>query len=305
VDVYRLDGGNLVSILDHTTRSFNRDTGVVSYDTDLGGKAYVNTRDGSVRLPNALIRRSSQLFVRYTPGLLRISSGEGANYRSVDSLYDDRFVGVFEAPFTPLFGNLAYWYDGSNVPLNPADNDPVRWDRTVVASTRTSSELSQTRPFLSSYRFGLQLPAAVATDANSGQPIDFQVTNWGSVPAEARYYQIDPVNGRIYLMADAEGASIEVSYLGVDLAGTSTFNVSQGGVVDRVPEYEEQAVPIEFVGNEGGLEMALDPLNQIFNSVTNRRPATIWMFWSSTRDGAEDVYFQTIAPRFSSLTPTP
>jgi hypothetical protein len=61
----------------------------------------------------------------------------------------------------------------------------------------------------------------------------------------------------------------------------------------------EQAMPIDQAANESSISLSLDPLNGPFNSVGTRRGGLIWVFWTSTRSGAQDVYFQTIAPRFS------
>ena len=68
-----------------------------------------------------------------------------------------------------------------------------------------------------------------------------------------------------------------------------------------IPEGVETAIPIEQVANESAVGLALDPLNQPFNSQGFRRPDLYWLFWTSTRAGAPDLYFETIAPRHTPL----
>jgi hypothetical protein len=47
----------------------------------------------------------------------------------------------------------------------------------------------------------------------------------------------------------------------------------------------------------------LDPFTYPTTSLNNERPALVWMFYTSTRAGQQDVYMQTIAPNLTPVTP--
>lgn len=307
IDIFRLQNGQLVSILDQTTRQYDQGTGVLSYVNRMGGMAYINTQSGTVRFSGAVIPTSLRLFVRYSPRFIRTSTGPGANYRSSSMVYDDRFLGINLFPANPQRNRLAdlnYW--GNAINARPAAADPIRWDRYVIANTRTSGDgSSATRPYFTSYRPGLRLPTAVALDA-SGSPLNFQVTFDGAVPVDERFYQIDPGSGRVFFMAGMEDRVASIIYVGADESG----NVIPGNIqiqssVGITREFLEQAIPIEQVGAESNLVLAINPLNARFNSQFTRGPALYWMFWTSTRGGSPDVYFQSMAPRFAPQPPTP
>lgn len=309
IDLYQLVGGGFVSIVDKTTRTFDRESGLITYTTTFGGKAFVDTKSGSVRMSGALIPRNVRLFVRYAPYYMRVSGGPGANYRTVGMVYDDRFIGIYSDPTNPLknlLGDISYW--GNEFNNRPLQTDLLRWDRHMMTFTRTSGDGTQaTRPFMATLRFGIQLPSAVRLNAD-GSLNNFQV-QWidtgGPIPLPAteRFYQVDPANGKVFFLAGMEDRRVRVTYTGVDANGNPLPPIVYEAVVDPLFEINEEAVPIEQAGNESGMSLALDPLSSAFNRVDFRRPPLYWMFWTSTRAGAPDVFFQTVAPRFTPKTP--
>ncbi|MCH8977923.1 MAG: hypothetical protein IH945_01610 [Armatimonadetes bacterium] len=312
IDVYRpnpLEPGGLESIVDKTTREFDRETGMLTYTTDLGGRVYVDTRTGSIRFAGALVPRSLRLFVRYAPTYVRISSGPGANYRTVSMVYDDRFIGIYDDPANPvrsLLGDISYW--GNEFNIAPATTDLLRWDRHVMTFTRTSGDGTQaTRPFMLTLRFGVQLPTAIQLNSADGSLTGFQV-QWvdsAGLPGSERFYQVDPATGRVFFMAGMEDREVRIVYDGVDETGAPTGSISWLTKVGLLTELREEAVPIEQAGNESGMALAMDPLGFAYNRLDYRRPALYWMFWTSTRAGSPDVFFQTVAPRFTPRPPTP
>jgi len=293
---YKNGAGN--SILDYNTIQVDRNTGVVSFDCTLGGKAYIDTQTGLVRFSGAIIPKSMRLYAQYNPFVLRVSSGVSANYRSASMLYDDRYLGVWSitgSPVMNLLGDLAFWFRGNN--LAAQVSDPIRWDRFILAFTRTSGDGSQaTRPYMRTLRFGIQLPTPIFVQPNTGAVTVL-------VNGATSFHQVDPATGRIYFPAEAEGSVVTVTYSAVDDTGQfiGTYTPNMTFTVGLIPETTETTVPIEQVGNESSLTLALDPLSANYNSPAVRRPGLIWMFWTSTRGGGPDVFFQTIAPRFSPL----
>lgn len=293
---------NTIWNLQTSTREFDATAGVMRFVSRLGGEVVIDVNTGAIRMNGVVLKRGQRLFVSYRPTIMRMTEGSGANYRSVAANYDDRFIGIRTNPTNQqrnLLGDLQYWLGSAN-PATP--NDPLRWDRTILAYTRTSGDgTAATRPFFQTYRFGIQLPYGIAVDAN-GQP-RISVAFDGGVPATEQFVQCDPATGRVFVLAGNEDRNLTVQYYPVDENG-AVGNQTQPEVypVRLISEIAEQAVPIENVGNESALSIALDPLNGAFNNInpeTGRRPGLFWLFWTSSRGGQPDVFFETIAPRFS------
>ncbi|MCW5937832.1 MAG: PQQ-binding-like beta-propeller repeat protein [Fimbriimonadaceae bacterium] len=306
LDVRQLQAnGTLVSILDKNTESYDPTTDTLRYNTVLGGQAILDTQNGSVRFTGAILRRDARLFLSAEPSIVRVSVAGGANYRSATSAFDDRFIGVKVFPNDPqrnLVGDLSYW--GTEAGGRPNVDAPLRFDRTILAYTRTSADGSAaTRPFFQSLRFGVQLPFPIRLNPD-GSVVNFQVTNWGT--AQERVFQLDPATGRVFFTSDLEDRGIQIRYDGVDSGGNPRNTITVDATVKMIPEFIEQALPMDSVGSETGVSIALDPLNDTFNAqnLDRRRPGLLWFFWSSGRNGASDIYFQTLAPRFTPRAPT-
>jgi hypothetical protein len=304
--VFQLVGGTFVSIVDKTTRTFDRESGQIVYTSNFGGKLFIDTRTGSIRLSGALVPRSLRLYVRYAPTYMRVSTGPGANYRTVGMVFDDRFIGIYQDPVNPLrnlLGDISYW--GNEFSSSPNTNDLLRWDRHLMTFTRTSGDGTQaTRPFMSSLRFGIKLPTAVQLNPN-GSLAAFTV-NWIDqigLPGSERFFQVDPSTGRVFFMAGMEDRRVSITYNGLNENGQAIGSITWEAKVDPLFELAEEAVPIEQAGNESGMSIAMDPLSAAFNRQDFRRPSLYWLFWTSTRTGVPDVFFQTVAPRFTPRPP--
>lgn len=227
------------------------------------------------------------MVVRYTPRFVRVSAGLGSNYRGAGLVFDERFT-----------GENSYWFSQSGAPMNW--NALARNDRYIFTYARTSADgSSQARPYYRTYRFGVELPDAVQTITDRTSP------NYGriamlQVSGVVGFYQVDPISGKIYVSAENEGRVLTVRYYAVDEAGAYKGDYTVQLRVGLVSEMSETVVPVEQVANESAMSMALDPQNAPFNSQNVRRPGLVWLFWSSTRAGVPDVYFETIAPRFTA-----
>lgn len=294
IDLLQLTSSGVSSIVVASSRKVDETARTVSFDTIYGGKVYLDAANGSIRFSGALIPRNAVLGIRYVPRFLRISTGIGANYRGASINFDERFTGEFGYWATP----------GPNQLLdNPISTTALaRNDRFLFTFARTSGDgSSATRPFMRTFRFGVQLPSGVQTD-NNGNLTRFKVTVTPA-PASQVFYQVDPANGRVYFNAECENRTANIDYDGVDEAGRPLGRVQVSLFVDIVPETLETAVPIEQIANESALTVVTDPQNGPFNSQSFRRPPLYWLFWTSTRGGAPDLYFETIAPRFTPLPP--
>lgn len=272
------------------TRVTDRETGIISFNTRLGGKAYLDPAMGTVRLSGANPAQASSLYLTYQPRLLRVSEGTSAGYAGANVAFDQR-----------LIPDLSYWHRGGDA--SSVDNtDPVRNDRMVFTYNRAAAGAGQAaRPMLKTMRLGIDLPFAIFTDANGNEgPVSVAKGNV-SEPGNIQYFQVDPAKKRVYFTGADEDRTVTVTYQAADEAtgqslGTKTWTARVGWVTERT----EELMQLDQAANETNLSMFLDP----FDSSNLRRPGLIWLLWSSTRTGAPDVYMQTIAPKFTPVVPS-
>ncbi len=265
------------------TRTYDPQTGVVSYSTRLGGKAYLDPNLGTVRFTGGLPSNTAELLLSYQAKFFRVNPEGAAAYAGPTGVFDSRLVSDF-----------TYWRTGNG---NPADlSAPIRNDRMFFTYNRAGTSGQGARPFMSSFRFGIRLPYRIATDAN-GNPVNVQVSaNAG--------YQMDPSQGKIYFMAEDEDSVVTVTFIGVDASGNRVGPITITSQVSYVGERAEEPIPIEQAVNESGLSTFLEPYTYQ-SPVNSRRPPLVWLFWTSTRSGNPDLYFQTIAPQWAPVSVVP
>jgi outer membrane protein assembly factor BamB len=275
------------------TREYDAATGRISFDTRLGGKAYVDTESGMVRFSGTLPSRDATILLSYTPKILRISQGGGAAYAGPTGIWDNRLTGEF-SPFNAA-SRPAYW--ANRLGTAAAQSDPIRMARYVFTYGRAAAGSgSAARPFLRTMRLGVQLPTAILTNPN-GTVAGLTVT--GMANTATSFYQVDPANGRVYFTDENENRPLTIQYQGVDAGGAPTGPISVEVVVTLIGERSEAPVPIEQAVNESQLFSFVDPLDPL--SPPERRPGLIWMVFTSTRAGGPDVYIQSIAPNLSPV----
>ncbi|MEZ5163341.1 MAG: hypothetical protein R2688_06235, partial [Fimbriimonadaceae bacterium] len=314
--------GVLTPIIDMTPREdriVDRTTREIVVPTTLGGKVYIDTQTGSIKFSGGMIPRNADLYLTYSPRFIRVSGATsaqlinnggvqriarsntsvGANYKSASTVLDERFLGITFTGFPGredenLTEDLNYWYDQNNIAAAPGAQ--IRFDRMMSVFNRTTGAGDgPTRPYYSSMRFGVDLPTSVRTNADGSiQPGDMVVT----MPFGG-FYQVDPVNGRVYFGSEMEAQNVTIQYTAVDDRGATIGNFTVDATVSLIFEKGEQAVPIEQVGNESDVTISLDPF--VSTAANNGRPPLYWLFWTSGRTGAPDIYFQTMAPKTAPL----
>ncbi|MBC8065994.1 MAG: hypothetical protein H7Y17_14265, partial [Chlorobia bacterium] len=274
--------GVVTSIEDLPTKRLDKTTGLVVVDTTLGGKAYIDPRMGTVRLSNGLPLSTQQLVLTYTPKFLRVSTGTTSAYAGVSHFNDSRLDGV--APPT----TTKYWARPNNTSIVAGDTPRV--NRFWFSYNRAAAGAGQAaRPFMKTMRMGVQLPNQIYTDTN-GNIVGLTVTG------ATDFFQVDPVKGRIYFSPADEDRAVTINYSGIDPStGVQLPGFVENRTVSLISEMDEAPVPIEQAVNESNMFAFPDP----FDNATLPRPNLVWMFWSSTRGGSPDLYFQTVAPRFA------
>jgi hypothetical protein len=279
IQLVQVLNGVTTNLLTTGTAVFDTQSGMVTYDSNLGGKVYIDPKLGTVRFANAAPNAYASILASYTPRFLRVSSGGGQGYAKVTGLYDSREI-----------SNAGYWRLANGQPANLSES--ILTDRFVFTYNRAAGGAGQpARPYISTLRFGVQLPASIATDS-TGVPTLVQVSG-AKGP-----YQIDPANGRIYFTDLDEDNQVQVFYTAL-LASGATLNITTPvESVSWIREENEQQILIDNAVNESDLSSFLDP----FSYVGQRRPPLQWLFWSSTRSGIPDIYFETIAPQWNPLS---
>jgi hypothetical protein len=105
----------------------------------------------------------------------------------------------------------------------------------------------------------------------------------------------------VYFTADDENRIVSINFTAVDeTTGQPIVVAARNYRVSMITERGENPIAIEQAVNETQLFSFVDPFDN--GTATLRRPGLIWLFYTSTRGGTSDVFFQTIAPRF---TPVP
>jgi hypothetical protein len=259
------------------TRTYDPNTGVISYQTRLGGQVYIDPALGTFKFTGALPSSSAELLIGYQPRFIRVNPAGTASYSGPNGVFDSR-----------LISDVTYWRNASGA---AATTEALRNDRMFFTYNRAAAGSGQAaRPYLTTFRFGVRLPYRIATGAN-GAPLNVQVSG------NSAGYQMDPAQGKIYFMAEDEDRLVTVTFTGVDAAGNLVTNVTITAPVSYVLERAEEPIAIEQAVNESDLSVFLDP----FTYLNNRRPPLVWLFWTSTRSGNPDLYFETIAPQWAPV----
>lgn len=280
-------GGTPTALVVPTSRNYDAETGRISYDTVLGGRIVIDPGLGTLRLTGGSPGRNARVVLDYSPRFRRASDGTGGT--------SDAGVQFDRRPSS----DVTYWRRASGATMDPtATNDlqSALLDRLVVTYTRGGGQGEAARPFMRTFRYGLELTSPIYTDAQGR-------VGTVTVSGLAGPYQVDPANGRIYVTSLDEGKTrIAVRYTGLSGTNTSVGKRDSGLSIRLLEESREVQIPIEQARNETGLTLMLDPFNAVTNDPVRRRPPLMWLFWTSTRSGAPDLYFESYAPR---ITPIP
>jgi len=272
------------------TRRIDRETGLIVFDTLLGGKAYIDPRMGTVRLSTGLPTTTSKLELTYTAKFRRVSVSTAAGSVGVSMFVDNRFDGVKPPSSTK------YWAEPNGNGIVAGDHPQT--NRMFLTYNRAAAGAGQSaRPLMQTLRLGIQLPFKIFTDQGGNLSSGGTPTIQFIGPKPTGFFQVDPVKGRVYFSPQDEDQPFTIQFYSVDsssgaLIGPYTVTNAR---VSWITESSEAPVPIEQAVNESSMFAFPDP----FDSATFPRPNLVWMFWTSTRGGAPDLYFQTVAPRFA------
>lgn len=256
------------------TGSVDRETGLQSYPTIFGGRVVVDTALGLVKFTNAQLPKAQTLTLSYVPSVLRISSSNAAGYAAPTLIQDERLA-PSNTTDTP-----AFWFTPSGA-FEPANSGNTFSHRFVLGAVRGTAAGGQvSRPIMASFRYGVRVGRAILANANG------TLAEAVTVTGNNFSYQVDPVGGRIFFDKRDENRIVRIRV-------GSTIDITRP--VSIVGESSEEFVPIESALNEANFSLFMDPVGDL-----GERRELIWMLWSSSRNGAPNLFMQTMARK---LTP--
>lgn len=258
------------------TRSVDSNSGVVSFNSETGGKIFCDPNAGTVTFSAGGPGAGAAVELRYTPRVVRISEiGQVGGSSNPSSFLDNR-----------ADWNRNFWFNNQNQPIGANDQPAV--GRMWHLYERGATGHGQAhRPYMKTQRLMIRLNYPIRI--SGGVPVISVAGMSGP------FYQADPGNARVFFTIPDEGREMTVTYEWVDGNG----NIRTDTVVGRAiwqNETNERPVPIEQAVDEGSIFAFPDPFFQNYNP-NDPRPGIVWLFYTSTRAGTRDVYYQTLAPR--------
>jgi len=256
---------------------FDRENVVLRYESTFGGHVVVDPVAGTIQFPNMGPGPQDVVTVTYTPRTFRLTSLSNVGGHTEPVAFIDR---------RPLYNNSSSFRGNGSA---AATNDVVPTDRYWLTYKRGGTSPSQpTTLYMQTFRLGIQLPTPIQVG-----------TAVRLTPAPTGFYTVDYTRGKVYLTQADARRNFRVTYTPAAGNGIPPQNTSY--TPTWIQEMEETAVPIEKGLAESQVTAFADPGVDLIHG----RPGFIWLFWNSARNGASDVYFQTISPRFDVAPPGP
>ncbi|MCS6777980.1 MAG: hypothetical protein RMJ43_06575 [Chloroherpetonaceae bacterium] len=317
---------------------FDEASGLLYFNSALGGVVVVDTRGGVVTFPNVPPQATDRVVATYTPQIMRLNTSrdDSGIVRTFDDNFASTLIGNFRSDDPAFAPRPAILSSGNNTnPVAILDQGVANSTRTAVVNPRlvyTAPRVifpgaDPTRPatlsrlwvlyrksdpqgtvraglYYKALRLMVHLPRPVALtppDASGSQQIANLTVTGNIGPVE-----VDWVRGRLYFTDIDEGSLITVSYLyqgpnGPAASGPLTYRVSWCDEISATGinpaqlftdfTTPEAPVPTDTAVNEGQVAAFKDPFND-----------KLWVFWTSTRAGTTDLYYQTIAPLLYPVT---
>ena len=260
-------------------------SGLVYYGSSLGGQVVVDIRTGTVHFPNIPPSSKQPLYVSYIPQMMRLNVPRDDSNLDRSNLNTPVTNAVLMSKPTSLI-NGSHYSPVVVLDRSPNPRSVYTSPRVVPVGTPTDRmwvlyrksdpgrSVDGTTIYYRAMRLMVKLPTPI--QMNNGAITLTVSKNKGA-------YEVDWVRGRIYFTEADEDSQVDVAYTSNDGKTTYqfTYRVAWG---DESPAGEKALLTDSSV-NEGQPAAFMD-LYQ------NR----LWVFWSSTRNGLSDLYYEAIAP---------
>lgn len=285
-----------------------------------GGQAVVDVRSGTVSFPNIAPAPNDTVLVSYTPRVIRLSAGRDSS--NVDHASNSPFAndpaltspGGVSVPgnnTNPVLifdraPNLRAGFTAPRVVFNAngtaatvATAPPLNRMWVVYRKTNPSADKSGEKQtlFYKAMRLTAILPRPVKINTNQ------QIAGL-TITGNRGPYEVDWIRNRVYFTEKDEGNTVAINYTYANPDGSTansgninyivgwsdelfTSTLDKNGLVTGYVTQPEQAVPLNTSVNEGQVTAVKDPVVD-----------KLWLFWTSSRNGTNDLYYETIAPQF-------
>lgn len=324
IAIYRIPGGlNNASVLLNPQPApnngspqlgrYDQASGLLYFDSIGGGQIVVDMRSGTIRFPQVAPPLSDRIMVSYIPYVMRLNTSRDDS--NIDRTLAGNFGNMALAPaFKPTASvassgnntNPVAIFDRAPNPraqltspqvVFPSGATPTIDRLWVLYRKNDPSGVAKSTIYYKSMRLTLKLPFPVklgAPAANGTQQLANVVVVNNRGP-----YEVDWVRGRIYFTEADENNVIQLHYTFYDPNSTSTgdtgvmtYRVSWADEISASIQQADQTtpevvLPTDSAVSEGQVSAFKDPFLD-----------KLWVFWSSTRAGSTDLYFETIAPQF-------
>ena len=295
---------------------YDQASGFLTFNNTVGGgQILVDMRSGTVKFPQVGPAVSDTIVANYIPFVMRLNTS-----RDDSNIDRSAVANLGNLPNADAFKPLpSITSSGNNTSpvvifdrvLNPRDllaapqvifNKPAgatpTLDRMWVFYRKNdpSGQVKSTI-YYKSMRLMVKLPFPVMMQAPAANGTQQMVvpTVTGAVGA----YEIDYLRGRIYFTEADENSQITVNYTYYNPvtkqnnlnSGTLHYRVAWGDEISASLEHADQTtpervLPTDSAVSEGQVSAFKDPFLD-----------KVWVFWSSTRAGSTDLYYETIAPQ--------
>jgi hypothetical protein len=223
----------------------------------------------------------SLILASYSPRAYRLTSSVGG---------DQSPFALLDRAANPQFSKnpLNFYNSGGSAP--PTDRMWLFWRRPSFNSQEIGLHYE-------TFRYAVQLYTTHQIGIGSnGKPMITNLTiGQGNSPLNA--VEVDWVRNRLNFTSAENGMQVMVQY-----TDSNNNSCTQYGVVEMLPEVSPTADGSAFgnlsqvMVNEGQICAFKDP-----SSTENK----LWAFWTSTRAGSTELYYEAISPRFYGIQSVP
>jgi hypothetical protein len=292
--------------------TYDQASGLLFYNSTLGGQIVVDMRAGTIRFPQVAPGLADRLQVNYVPFVMRLNTSRDDS--NIDRTSVANFGALAGAPaFRPTAAitssgnnaNPVVIFDRAPNPrallvapqvVFPNGATPTLDRMWVFYRKNDPSGVARSTIYYKAMRLMVKLPYPVQLSAPAVADGSQQMANI-TVTGNAGPFEVDWVRGRIYFTEVDENSQITVNYRYYD--PVSNVNGPSGKLVYRVAWGDEMSASIQQ-GDQTTPEVALPTDSAVSEGqVTAFKDPfldKVWVFWSSTRAGSTDLYFEAIAP---------
>ncbi|MFQ3548900.1 MAG: hypothetical protein SNJ70_04050, partial [Armatimonadota bacterium] len=197
------------------------------------------------------------------------------------------------------------WRDSRNAPI----------DRLWVLWRKSGSGVAASSIYYKTYRIGIDLslldqpainmnndgsPASLTVSGNLGAWFVDRTGNKIYLTEADEHYRSLITSGSNIVTRDPGQISIEYEY--TDSQGnkkTNRLDNLDTFWIEEIPEQALLTATADTVVNEGSIYAFADPVDVINGTLQPSVSSKIWVFWTSTRAGTTDLFWQTVSPGVS------